>query len=55
MGQDREVRQGEDAGNVTAFEQLQRRDTRNESRIFWSEIAVAAVVVLLVVAYFMII
>ena len=37
-------------GNV--FETLQSRDMRNERRIFWSEIAIIAIVALLVAAYF---
>jgi hypothetical protein len=35
------------------FEMLQSRDMRNERRIFWSEIAIIAVVALLVTAYFL--
>jgi len=34
-----------------ALETLQSRDIRNERRIFWSEIAIIAVVALLVAAY----
>jgi hypothetical protein len=36
---------------MSVFEQLQRRDTRNETRIFWCEIAIIVVVSLLVLAY----
>ncbi len=35
----------------TAFEKLQAVDMRNERRIFWSEIAIIAVVAFLVAAY----
>lgn len=40
---------------MSEFERLLRQDTRNETRIFWCEIAVVFLVVLLVVAYIMII
>jgi hypothetical protein len=33
------------------FEMLQTRDTRNERRIFWSELVIIAFVALLVTAY----
>jgi hypothetical protein len=33
------------------FDTLQSQDTRNERRIFWSEVVIILVVVLLVVAY----
>jgi hypothetical protein len=33
------------------FEMLQIRDTRNERRIFWSELVIIAIVALLVTAY----
>jgi hypothetical protein len=33
------------------FEMLQTRDARNERRIFWSELAIIAIVALLVTAY----
>jgi hypothetical protein len=39
---------------MSAFDRLRRQDYRNETRIFWSEIAVIAIVVALVIAYIMI-
>jgi hypothetical protein len=36
---------------MSVFERLRRRDARNETRIFWCEIAIVAIVVLLVIAY----
>ncbi len=52
MGQDREVGTGQDPGEVTAvFDTLQSRDMQNERRIFRSEIAIIAVVAVLVTAY----
>lgn len=54
MGQDDQIGQGQDAREVSVFERLQRRDTRNEVRIFWCEIGIIVVVSLLVLAYIMI-
>ena len=54
MGQDDQIRKGEDAAEMTAertFEMLQTRDARNERRIFWSELVIIAIVALLVTAY----
>jgi len=39
---------------MSLFDRLQRQDTRNETRILWCEIAVIAVVALLVTAYVMV-
>jgi hypothetical protein len=50
MGQDDQVRKGQDSGEMTAdkvFDTLQYRDMRNERRIFWSELAIIVVVALL--------
>jgi hypothetical protein len=50
MGQDDQVGKGEDAGEMT-FDTLLSEDMRNERRIFWSELAIIVVIVLLVTAY----
>jgi hypothetical protein len=39
---------------MSAFDRLQRQDTRNESRIFWCEVGVIIVATLLVTVYLMI-
>jgi hypothetical protein len=39
---------------MSVFDRLQRQDTRNETRIFRSEIAIIVVCALLVTAYLMI-
>ena len=36
---------------MSVFDRLRRQDTRNETRIFWSEIAVGAVIAFLACAY----
>ena len=38
---------------MSVFDRLQRQDTKNETRIFWSEIAILVVAALLVTAYVM--
>jgi hypothetical protein len=39
---------------MSVFDRLRRQDTRNETRIFWSEIAIIAIVALMVTAYVMV-
>jgi hypothetical protein len=62
MGQDDEVGKGETpdmttgdmtTGDVTtgAFDRLQARDARNERRVLWAEIGIAALLALLVAGY----
>ncbi len=54
MGQDDQDRKGEDPREIAvdqAFDTLKSRDTRNERRIFWNEVATIHVVALLVAAY----
>ena len=59
MGQDGQVGKGETAdvtpADVTppasAFESLRARDARNERRILWSEVGVAAFVALLTILF----
>jgi hypothetical protein len=54
MGQDDQVGQGKDAGEMSVFDRLQRQDIRNETRILWCEVAIIAVVALLLIAYIMV-
>ena len=54
MGQDDQVGQSQDSdvkSAASAFARLMAEDARQENRLFWSEIAVAAVVAFLVAAY----
>jgi hypothetical protein len=55
MGQDDKVGQGEDPGIASregVYERLQAEDLANETRIFWSEVAVAALIGFAAIAYF---
>ena len=54
MGQDDQVGQSQDSdltSAASAFARLMAEDTRQEKRLFWSEIAIAAVMAFLVAAY----
>jgi hypothetical protein len=54
MGQDDQVGQSQDSDlkpAASAFDRLTAEDTRQEYRLLWSEIAIAAVIALLVAAY----
>ena len=54
MGQDDQDGEGEDPGEIAVdetFDMLKSRDTRNERRIFWNEVAILHIVALLVAAY----
>jgi hypothetical protein len=44
------------AGDVTAgaFDRLQAKDARNERRVLWAEIGIAALLALLVAGYLMV-
>ena len=55
MGQDDQDGKGEDPGQIAGdetFDTLKSQDTRNERRIFWSEVAIIHIVALLAAAYF---
>ncbi|WP_428672057.1 hypothetical protein [Reyranella sp.] len=39
---------------MSVFDRLQRQDTRNETRILWSEVGIVIVTTLLVTVYLMI-
>lgn len=54
MGQDDQVRQSQDSdlkSEASVFARLTAEDTRREKRLFWSELGLAAVVIILVAAY----
>ena len=54
MGQDDQIGQSQDSdltSAASAFARLTAEDTRQEKRLFWSEIAIAAVIAALVAAY----
>jgi hypothetical protein len=54
MGQDDKVGQGEDpniAPDQSIYDRLQAEDVASETRIFWSEVAVAALIAFLAIAY----
>ena len=54
MGQDGQVGQSQDSDlkpAASAFARLTAEDARQEYRLFWSEIGIAAVVAILVAAY----
>jgi hypothetical protein len=59
MGQDDQVRKGETShmttGKVTpaagSFDRMSARDARSEVRILWSEVGVAALLLLLLACY----
>ena len=54
MGQDDQVGQSQDSdlkSAASAFARLTAEDTRQENRLFWYEIGIAAVIALLVAAY----
>lgn len=54
MGQDDKVGQGEDPSvtpGESVYEKLQADDVASEARIFWSEVAIAALVAFAVIAY----
>ena len=54
MGQDDQIGQSQDSdltSAASAFARLTAEDRRQEKRLFWSEIGIAAVVAFLVAAY----
>ena len=54
MGQDDQIGQSQDSdltSAASAFARLTAEDSRQEKRIFWSEIGIAALVAALVAAY----
>ena len=54
MGQDDQIGQSQDSdltSAASAFARLTAEDRRQEKRLFWSEIGIAAVVACLVAAY----
>jgi hypothetical protein len=54
MGQDDQIGQSQDSdltSAASAFARLTAEDARQEKRIFWSEIGIAAVLACLVAAY----
>jgi hypothetical protein len=54
MGQDDKVGQGEDPNiesGETVYDRLQAEDLASETRIFWSEVSVAALIAFLAIAY----
>lgn len=55
MGQDDQVRKGEDPGELMSgneFDDMQSHDRANETRILWSEIGVLALMAFLAAIYF---
>jgi hypothetical protein len=55
MGQDDKVGQGEDpsvAPGGSVYDRLQAEDVASETRIFWSEVGIAALIAFLAIAYF---
>jgi hypothetical protein len=54
MGQDDKVGQGEDPNLRTdegVYERLQAEDVASETRILWSEVAIAALIAFLAIVY----
>lgn len=54
MGQDDEVGEGEDPGELTpddGFETRRSRDVRNERRILWSQVVIVIIGAVLLIAY----
>jgi hypothetical protein len=58
MGQDDKVGQGEDpniATDQSVYDRLQAEDAASETRVFWSEVAVAALIAFLAIAYLIVV